>query len=170
MVPIVRDRPTLKPVLNAPVEEAELRLAGAGNVQVIARDNPDFKRGLDLFNRGRFFDAHEVLEDLWRPLPRHSPAQERLRLQVQGMIQIAVAFHHESTGNHVGARSVLQRALRNIKGAERSFPQLDFDRLRSELAVWERYLDRSVASGGKLNHRHPAPALPKITSAGKRPG
>jgi predicted metal-dependent hydrolase len=149
MVTIVRDRPLLK---------------------VIARDNPDFKHGLDLFNQGRFFDAHEVLEDLWRPLPRHSSAQQRLRLQVQGMIQIAVAFHHESTGNRVGAHSVLQRALRNIRGAERSFPQLDFDRLRAELALWERYLERSVAGGGKLNPRHPAPALPKITRTRKLPG
>ena len=25
--------------------------------------------GLELFNRGHFFDAHEVLEDVWRALP-----------------------------------------------------------------------------------------------------
>jgi predicted metal-dependent hydrolase len=131
MVPIVRDHASLKPVPNPPVEE---RSAGATTPPILLWGNPDFKRGLDLFNHGRFFDAHEVLEDLWRPLPHHSSAQRRFRLQVQGMIQIAVAFHHESTGNHVGARSVLQRALRNIEGAERSFPQLDFDRLRSELS------------------------------------
>jgi uncharacterized protein len=96
----------------------------------------DFDRGIDLFNLGRFFDAHEVLEDVWRPLPRDRP----LRRHLQGMVQLAVAFHHESTGNYIGARSVLERAMRNLKGADRSFPDLDLKRLRAEVAEWRRFL------------------------------
>ena len=95
--------------------------------------------GLDLFNRGHFFEAHEVLEDIWRALPRDLPSR-RLRLHLQGLIQLAVAFHHHSTGNLVGARSVLARALRNLRGAEQSFTDLDFERLRGELVEWERHL------------------------------
>jgi predicted metal-dependent hydrolase len=105
----------------------------------IPPNHADFNRGLDLFNRAHFFDAHEVLEDIWRALPRDRPWRRRLRLHMQGLIQLAVAFHHESTGNHVGARSVLERALRNLKGAESSFPNLDFDRLRAELADWQEH-------------------------------
>lgn len=97
------------------------------------------QRGLDLFNQAHFFDAHEVLEDVWRVLPRDRPSRRRLRLHVQGLIQLAVAFHHESTGNHVGARSVLERALRNLKGADSSFPNLDLARLRAELADWQQH-------------------------------
>jgi predicted metal-dependent hydrolase len=104
----------------------------------------NFRRGLDLFldlfNRAHFFDAHEVLEDLWRSLPRDRPARRHHRLHVQGMIQLAVAFHHQSTGNHTGALSVLKRAVRNLNGAERSFPDLDFGRLRAELGDWEKHL------------------------------
>src|ERR1700716_4279420 len=92
----------------------------------------DFGRGLDLFNRAHFFDAHEVLEDVWRALPRDWP----LRRHLQGMVQLAVAFHHESKGNHVGARSVLEDAMCNISGADRSLPDIDFDRLRAELETW----------------------------------
>jgi predicted metal-dependent hydrolase len=99
----------------------------------------EFERGLELFNRAHFFDAHEVLEDVWRALPRDRPSRRRFRLHMQGLIQLAVAFHHESTGNYVGARSVLERALRNLKGAEVSFPNLDFDRLRAELADWQEH-------------------------------
>jgi predicted metal-dependent hydrolase len=95
-----------------------------------------FNKGVRLFNRAHFFDAHEALEDVWRALPRDRP----VRLHVQGMVQLAVAFHHESTGNLVGARSVLKRALRNLKGADRSFPDLDFDRLRADLAEWQKHL------------------------------
>jgi uncharacterized protein len=106
----------------------------------ISPNNGDFERGLDLFNRGHFFDAHEVLEDVWRALPRDLPSRRRLRLHLQGLIQLAVAFHHESTGNLAGASSVLERGLRNLKGAESSFPNLDFDRLRAELADWHEHL------------------------------
>ena len=128
----------------------------------------EFNRGLDLFNRAHFFDAHEVLEDVWRALPRDRP----LRRHLQGMVQLAVAFHHQSKGNHVGARSVLERALRNLNGADSSFPDLDLDRLRAELAPWRRYLDHSEGAGereleGQDVRRHDvlnssAPALPKI--------
>lgn len=103
-----------------------------------------FRRGLTLFNAGRFYDAHEVLEDAWRETPRGCLRRRHL----QGMVQLAVAFHHQSRENFVGARSVLERGLRNIAGGEESFADLDLDRLRAELAEWQRYLastaDKSV--------------------------
>ena len=100
----------------------------------------DFNRGIALFNHAHFFDAHEVLEDVWRALPRDRPSRRHFRLHLQGMVQLAVAFHHESKGNHLGAHSVLERALRNLNGADSSFPDLDFDRLRADLAEWQKYL------------------------------
>jgi predicted metal-dependent hydrolase len=109
----------------------------------------EFDRGIDLFNRGHFFAAHEVLEDLWRGIS----SGQLVRLHTQGLVQLAVAFHHVSTGNLVGARSVLERAARNLDGADASFPGLDIDRLREELGQWQEYLGES---------RHIAPALPKI--------
>jgi predicted metal-dependent hydrolase len=127
----------------------------------------EFKKGLSLFNHGHFFDAHEVLEDVWNSVPRLTP----VRLHLQGMVQLAVAFHHESTGNHVGACSVLERALRNLTGAERSLPDVDLERLRVDLAPWRRYLDSrqqtvdSVRDGAGVARvlRVPRPqALPKI--------
>ena len=97
--------------------------------------------GLSLFNSGHFFDAHEVLEDVWREAPRHGQVRQHL----QGLVQLAVAFHHQSTGNLNGARSVLERALRNLEGAEKSFPELDLERLRASLSPWRDYLARSFA-------------------------
>jgi len=103
-------------------------------------------RGLDVFNRGLFFEAHEVLEDVWRASSTCHPR----RLHLQGLVQLAVAFHHQSKGNYLGARSVLERAIRNLTGAEASFPELDLDGLRVELSRWQQHL-----SGGG-----PRPALP----------
>ena len=125
-------------------------------------------RGLALFNSSRFFDAHEVLEDAWREAPHHSP----LRRHLQGMVQLAVAFHHQSKGNHVGARSVLERAMRNLNGSDNSFPDLDLDRLRTELEIWRQHLDNSKGAGEKnctggtfaamTSLNSSGPALPKI--------
>jgi len=95
-----------------------------------------WRGGLALFNSGRFFDAHEALEDVWREAPRHS----RLRRHLQGLVQLAVAFHHQSTGNLVGAQSVLERALRNLAGAKESFPEVDWEGLRGSLKPWREYL------------------------------
>jgi predicted metal-dependent hydrolase len=107
------------------------------NIIVIeTMDEYPCQRGLALFNSGHFFDAHEALEDVWREAPRHSHRRRHL----QGLVQLAVAFHHQSTGNLVGARSVLERALRNIEGAEESFPEVDWKRLRTSLKPWREYL------------------------------
>jgi len=133
--------------------------------------NQDFNRGLDLFNGAHFFDAHEVLEDVWRSVPRDRP----VRRHYQGMVQLAVAFHHVSTGNLLGAQSVLERALRNLSGADDSFPAVDLVRLRADLAPWGRYLQDRVnacvsASGPRVVPRNETPEggalkppiLPKI--------
>jgi predicted metal-dependent hydrolase len=114
-----------------------------------SHNHRDLKRAFDLFNRAHFFEAHKVLEDVWRALPRTSAARKHL----QGLIQLAVAFHHESRGNSRGARSVLARALRNLSGAEVSFPALDLKQLRSDLADWQKHLAGTT----------PRPARPQIT-------
>jgi hypothetical protein len=120
-----------------------------------------WQSGLAFFNTARFFDAHEALEDVWREAPRHS----RLRRHLQGLVQLAVAFHHQSTGNRVGARSVLERALRNLDGAEESFPELDLKRLRISLNPWREHLAETrpgTAGPSRPMASLPHPELPKI--------
>ena len=56
-------------------------------------------RGLDEFNEGRFFEAHEVLEDLWHEY------REVDRTFIQGLIQIAAAYYHLQSSNFRGAAS-----------------------------------------------------------------
>src|SRR5215470_985127 len=95
----------------------------------------ELDHALRLFNNGKFFEAHEALEDLWRERPASDPARKHL----QGLVQLAVALHHESRGHLRGARSVLDRGLRNLARAEASFSNLDLDRLRHDMAEWQEY-------------------------------
>jgi hypothetical protein len=120
----------------------------------------EFERGVDLFNRACFFEAHEVLEDMWRSVGQEEPT----RRHWQGLVQLAVAFHHQSTGNFLGARSVMERGLRNLHGGEQTFPDLDLGRLRIDLTPWREFLEEAKAKTIKSRpgKRPTTPQLPKI--------
>jgi predicted metal-dependent hydrolase len=62
-------------------------------------EKPDtrFFDGVERFNRGEYFDAHEVWEELWMDCPS---AERRF---VQALIQAAVALHHFERDNLTGA-------------------------------------------------------------------
>jgi hypothetical protein len=102
--------------------------------------------GVELFNRGAFFEAHEVLEDAWRAAP------DIEKKFLQGLIQTAVAFHHHSKGNLVGAHSLLARASRNLSGYADNFGGIQLTPLRQSITHWQR----ALAEG------QPVPPLPKL--------
>jgi predicted metal-dependent hydrolase len=60
--------------------------------------------GLELFNRGEYFEAHEELELAWRDEP--GPVRELYR----GILQIAVAYYHILRGNYAGAVKMFHRS------------------------------------------------------------
>jgi hypothetical protein len=85
-------------------------------------------KGLRLYHRGLFFEAHEEWEGLWRHCARAS--EKRL---LQGLIQIAAGFHKlNAQGNRKGARYLLERALEKFSGVPEGFG-LDWNRLRGDL-------------------------------------
>jgi predicted metal-dependent hydrolase len=65
-------------------------------------------KGVEEFNRQAFFDCHETLEDLWRIYD--GPEREC----IQGIIQIAVGYHHHLRGNQAGALKLLRRGRERI--------------------------------------------------------
>jgi predicted metal-dependent hydrolase len=113
-------------------------------------DANELSHGIALFNQGKFFDAHEVLEDVWRAAPA---SQKKF---FQGLVQVAVAFHHHSTGNLVGMKSVMARAAGNLSEGKDSFAGIRAQPLLASLAAWEK----------AMNGNTEPPALPKIELAG----
>ena len=71
-------------------------------------DTPDsrYQHGVELFNCGEFFDAHEVWEELWLDCP----AVERRFYQ--SLIQAAVALYHWGNGNLAGATRLFHSGQR----------------------------------------------------------
>jgi hypothetical protein len=67
------------------------------------------EEGIRLFNAGRYFECHEVLESLWLD------DTDGFRSLFQGIIQAAVGLLHAEKGNIRGAEKVLERSLRHLR-------------------------------------------------------
>lgn len=59
---------------------------------------PEYLAGIEHFNRGEFFEAHEAWEAIW--LETGGPLSDFYK----GLIQAAVSIHHFRRGNLAGAR------------------------------------------------------------------
>ena len=82
-------------------------------------ERPDFvahlMAGVEHFNARRFWEAHEAWEEIW--LEAQSDAAEFL----QGLIQLAAAYHHVQRGTFRGAVRLFDAALRRLQPFERDF-------------------------------------------------
>jgi Domain of unknown function (DUF309) len=70
-----------------------------------AEEMAGLAQGVADFRLGRYFEAHDAWEDVWREL------SGRRRLFWQAMIQLAVGTHHWNNGNRRGCQSVWNKAL-----------------------------------------------------------
>ena len=77
------------------------------------------REGIFFFNGGRYFEAHEAWEDLWRP------TRGPLRLFYQALVQAAVGMHHFTHGNMNGARAQLGKSLSKLEQYPGRFCQID---------------------------------------------
>jgi hypothetical protein len=66
---------------------------------------PLLVEGLKLFNQGRYYECHEVLEDAW------NAEKDPVRVMYQGILQIGVACYHVQHKNWRGAMKVLERGV-----------------------------------------------------------
>ena len=81
--------------------------------------DPRYLAGIVLFNRGDFFEAHEVWENLWVD----SAGPERSFYQ--GLIQAAVGLCHFCNGNLRGAVKLFHSSRRYLAAGGSAFQGLD---------------------------------------------
>jgi hypothetical protein len=91
------------------------------------------RRAAALANHGLFFEVHELLEPFW------FRAGDPARTALQGLIQVAVAFHHLENGNRDGARSLLAEGVAKVAGAVGALP-LDVNEWLRELRAAQAVL------------------------------
>tara|TARA_B100001094_G_C17965213_1_gene687514 strand:+ start:285 stop:668 length:384 start_codon:yes stop_codon:yes gene_type:complete len=64
-----------------------------------------FLDGLKLFNEKKFYEAHEIWEDLWT---EYRQVDDKF---IQGLIQLSVGYFHISNINKRGAVSLFNKSL-----------------------------------------------------------
>lgn len=106
-------------------------------------------RGIVLFNEKRYFEAHEVWEDLWRG------AHGEIRAYYQGLVQVAVGLHHMSHGNLSGGRRVLERGLQKLLDGPGASCGLDNTLLMNDI---RRTLETGLAGEIRIRVLRPKPA------------
>jgi len=75
---------------------------------LMAAESELLERGLARIRTGRFFEAHEELEDAWRAA---SPEERDF---FQGLVHVAVAWYQAGRGNKVGCQRQLEKAARRL--------------------------------------------------------
>ena len=85
--------------------------------------------GIVLFNRGDFFEAHEVWESLW--MDTHGPE----RPFIQGLIQAAVGLCHFCNGNVRGAAKLYKSSRDYMDRFRPTFWGLDLDLFWTSMAA-----------------------------------
>jgi predicted metal-dependent hydrolase len=92
--------------------------------------NRKFREGREHFNAKRFFQAHEVWEEIWLEIA------EPEKTTLQGIIQIAAGFHHYCGANRDGACSLLTAGLVKLLRAPESYRGISLKNLREETRQW----------------------------------
>jgi predicted metal-dependent hydrolase len=116
-----------------------------------------FRHGLEEFNTERFFEAHEVWEEVWLA---SFGAEKRF---LQGIIQIAAAFHHYQRGNRPGACSLLEAGLRRLRDLPPDQGGIALDRLCLAAGEWAIALQGEEDPG-----RARLPKIQMAESAGRK--
>ena len=91
--------------------------------------------GLRLYDAGEFFAAHEAWESLWLW------AQEPDKTFLQGLIQVAAAFHHLQRNNPLGTALLLQAALHRLERYPACFGGVSVSMLCSDIRERLRTLE-----------------------------
>jgi predicted metal-dependent hydrolase len=104
----------------------------------------ELEHGLELIRKGRYFDAHEELELVWRA------ADVAERDFYQGLVHVAVAWYQAGRGRPVATASQLEKAARRLSAFVPAHRGVD---VASVLAQVETA--RGVVRGGSLQLADP---------------
>jgi predicted metal-dependent hydrolase len=95
------------------------------------------QQGISYFNDERFWEAHEVLEGVWKK------SYEGEKELVQGIILIAAALVHYQKAENSICLSILERAKDKLSRSSGTYHDVDVDKIRQKLD--------SITDSGKIS-------------------
>lgn len=114
-----------------------------------------YQHGVDLYNHGYFWEAHEAWESLWHLCPRASGE----RLLLQGLIQLAAAHLKRRQLDLLRGSRLVHSAVARLRTAASlsGDPLLGIDVERLCQAATEHAIARDLCPWPLLRLRFPAP-------------
>lgn len=98
--------------------------------------DPHYLGYFDCFNRGLFYEAHDVLEELWLA-QRHGPNYSFYK----GLIQLAGAFVHLQKHRLKPADALFRLAAANLRNYPFLHEHLDLAAVLSLIGDWQHRLE-----------------------------
>lgn len=80
-----------------------------------------FEKGIDYFNSGYFFEAHDTFEELWMD------ERDESKFFYQGLVQLSTGFYHFVMMNRKGALSQLQKGAEKLDAFRPEFNGIAVD-------------------------------------------
>ncbi|HMB23274.1 MAG: DUF309 domain-containing protein [Chloroflexota bacterium] len=109
--------------------------------------HPQAAEGLRLFNAGKYFEAHEALEEAW------NAERGKIRDLYRGILQIAVVYLHITLNNYNGAVKVYERSQKWLKGWSTVCRGIEVGKLRRDAeAVIEEVKRLGTERLSKFDH------------------
>ncbi len=113
------------------------------------------REGIGLFNEGRFFESHEILEHLYQE------TEDINKPFLEGLIELAVAFRiYTEFGEIRGPVRMIYQALIRFENYQATYLDIRVKDLSEAMGTWAK----EAESGGK-----PPAAIPKIPLQGLNP-
>ena len=104
--------------------------------------DPRYAGFFDCFNRGRYFEAHEVLEGLWLTKRQHPDGRF-----YQGLIQLAGAFLHLQKQRPGPAAALFRRAHDHLGSYPATHQGLAVREVLGRIALWLGQVEGVVGGG-----------------------
>jgi len=114
---------------------------------------PEFYTGLELFNRGFYFECHDVWEEIW------GDAKGKNKIFYQALIMSAVSLYHFGNENLEGALSCLQKAIRQFSQLPETFLGLNVTGFVQQM---QQFFDGMAVGQTELTEEPLAKPRPRI--------
>lgn len=118
-----------------------------------------FAEGVDHFNAGRFWEAHESWETLWLV------SATEMRPFLQGLIQLAAAYLHLGRANYSGAKRLYDAALGRLDAFPNGYCGVELASLIRKAGLDREGAAMALASGEHLNRIPYTSAPPRLALA-----
>ncbi|MBX7148495.1 DUF309 domain-containing protein [bacterium] len=99
-------------------------------------DKRHFLEGISLFNRGKYYEAHEEIEHIWLKNKTDS------KLFLQALIIFAGAFCHIQKKRHAPAAKAFQKVVLKLKRYPTPYFGIDLTLIRKNAQEWMTYLKK----------------------------